>query len=221
MKKAQVALAAFVLLVVALIASGSARADTFTYSYTSQEELNLGVGSMCSSCRVTVIFTVANPLAPSTAYVWNANGTDSGPRHQLDPLDISVSPFFGSDNDSLLLYTDRFGNIEDWQLAASTIFMLTSSDTCTGSVNSQGDEQVGTFAQESVSLSNCTDMLADHTDSVSFQLFTELGPSWTETTNVTTTMNASEPSTLLLLGIGVLLACMKIWGRNLGRSKAI
>jgi hypothetical protein len=206
-KKTQVALAAFVLLVVTLFVSGAARADTFSYSYTSQEEVALGGSESCSVCRINITFTVANALAPNTAYFWTADGSGTG--NQLDPLTLNYSPFGGGSDASLMVVTDKSGNIEEWQLASIMTFMAAPGETCTGGVSSRGSDTVaekGVF--ESVSLSNCTNMSDDANDTINYQLSFE--PAWVETTNITTTMNAPEPSTLMLLAIGVLLACVKI-----------
>lgn len=60
---------------------------------------------------------------------------------------------------------------------------------------------------ETISLSNCTDMSKNNTDSIFFQSNPIFPSPWTSTTNVTT-MNVPEPSSMLLLAIGLALVCL-------------
>src|ERR1700744_4230364 len=166
MRKTQVARAIFALAVATFFASGSARADTFTYSYAGQGQLDLGSLGPCSPCRINLAFTGANALAPSTSYTWAANGTTFG--SPLDPiLDMSDDNFGGLTGDVdpsfIDLVTDKSGNIEFWGFATTSPDLLQLSGTCTGTVSSMGSISsiIPTSINEMISLSNCTDMSAD------------------------------------------------------------
>lgn len=226
MKTTRLALAAFAILVLTLLASGVAHADTVTYSYTSVEQLTLN-NEPCDPCRVTLSITLANALAPSTSFRWDASGTSSG--NQLDPILGMSFDNFGGLNDkidpsSIQVATDKSGNIDEWAFTLNSAAFPLPSGTCMGHVFSSGNEDPTVLSEiaETISLTNCTAMFVDATDSVIFQPNTIFGSPtfWTEKTNVTT-MNAPEPSTLMLLSIGVILACMRMRRRYLATVRAL
>jgi hypothetical protein len=170
--------------------------------------------------------TVANALAPSTTYTWDANGTTSA--NPLDPiLDMSFDNFGGLNGDVdpsfIEVVTDKSGNIDDWGFTTTSPSIPLSSGTCTGTVSSRGSVSsiVPSSIAETISLSNCTDMSKNNTDSIIFQSNPIFPSPWTSTTNVTTIMNAPEPSTLMLLGVGVLAAAIFRKKRLLGRRVGV
>jgi PEP-CTERM motif len=215
-KTRHLALAAVALLVITLLATGAARADTFTYTYTSQQQLDLG-NQPCDPCRVALSFTVATALAPSSTFTWAENGSTFA--NPLNPILNMSSDNFGGlssavDPSSIQVVTDKSGNIVSWGFTINSAAFPVPSGTCTGLVASLGDESspVASSIVETITMSNCTDVFVDNTDTAIFTPLILPGAPpdfWTEKTNVTTTMNAPEPSTLMLVSIGVLLACMK------------
>lgn len=213
MKKTQVALAAVALIVVTLLAPTVTPADTETYLYQGQNELSL-FSEPCMPCNIILSFTVANALAPSSTYTWAENGMSTG--KQLDPiLDMSFSNFVGLNNaidpSVIEVSTDKSGNIDAWSFTITSPAFPLPSGTCQSTVSSELlDPSPMSPIPESISFFNCTDIMDDDTDTViseSDPLYPIPSPSpWTEKTNVTGTMNAPEPSSLMLLSIGVLLA---------------
>jgi hypothetical protein len=216
MKKTQVALAALAVIVVTLLAPTVTPADTETYLYQGQNQLSL-TNEECMPCNIDLSFTVASALAPSSTYTWAENGMSTG--NQLDPiLDKSFSNFVGLNNaidpSSIQVSTDNSGNIDAWRFTISSPAFPVPSGTCQSTVSSELlDPSPGSPLPESVSFFNCTDMTQDGTDTViseSDPTYPIPSPSpWTEKTNVTGTMNAPEPSSLILLSIGVALAFVK------------
>jgi hypothetical protein len=217
MKKTHLALATFALLVVTLLATGAARADTFTYTYISQGQVDLD-NDPCAPCRVMLSITLPNALAPSSTSTWAEDGSTFG--DPLNPIvDMSFDNFGGLNGavnpSSIDVVTDKSGNIVAWGFVINSGPFPVPSGTCKGLVSSEGDESspLPSTIDETITMSGCTDMSVDSTDSVLFTPASLQGlpPAfWNEETNVTTTMNAPEPSTVMLLSIGVLLACMKM-----------
>jgi hypothetical protein len=217
MKKTQVALAALALIVVTLLAPTVTPADSETYLYKGQNLLSLN-DVYCEPCDIVLQFTVANPLAPSSTYNWAENGMSTG--KQLDPiLDMSFDNFspllYAVDPSSIQVSTDSSGNIDTWSFTINSAAFPVPSGTCQGRVTSELLDSSGMSPlPESISLFNCTDMTEDGTDTI----ISEFNPNspvplpspWTEKTNVTGSMKAPEPSSLMLLSIGVPLAFVKM-----------
>jgi hypothetical protein len=213
----KVALAALAVIVVALIAPTVTPADTETYLYQGQNQLSL-TNEECMPCSIVLSFTVASALAPSSTYTWAENGMSTG--KQLDPiLDMSFSNFVGLNNaidpSVIEVSTDKSGNIDAWSFTINSPAFPLPSGTCQSTVSSELlDPSPMSPIPESISFFNCTDIMDDDTDTViseSDPLYPIPSPSpWTEKTNVTGTMNAPEPSSLMLLSIGVALASLKM-----------
>ncbi len=215
MKKTQVALAALAVIVVTLLTPTVTSADTETYLYQGQNELSL-FSEPCMSCNIVLSFTVANPLAPSSTYTWRENGMSSG--NQLDPiLDMSFDNFLGLNNaidpSDIIVSTDKSGNIDGWSFDITSSAFPASFGTCQSRVSSEDlDESLPTSPLlENVTFFNCTYMYDNGTDSVEsvsdplYPIILTPPPSpWTEKTNVTGSMNAPEPSSLILLSSGLL-----------------
>lgn len=211
MKKTQFALAALALIVVTLLAPTVTPADTETYLYNGQNQLST-TNVYCMPCNIVLSFTVANPLAPSSTYNWAENGMSTGT--QLDPiLDMSSDNFlpliYAVDPSSIQVSTDASGNIDAWFFTINSSAFPVPSGTCQSKVSSeQIDPAPMSPIVETVSLFNCTDIMDNATDTVismSDPLYPILSPSpWTEKTNVSATMNAPEPSSLILLSSSLL-----------------